>query len=95
MIAMVGKPQHGTDWTVGSVYEYATSIFDYVRRGMPAFSPKQLSADQVYSVTAYILYLNKLAEIDEAIDQTSLPKKRMPATAYSRSKWDESEKEDE
>ena len=89
MIPMTGKPQRGTDWSVGTVYEHATSIFDYVRRAMPPYNPKQLSTDEVYSITAYILHLNGLAGIDEKIDQVSLPKKTMPVTAYSRSKWDE------
>ena len=92
LIAMAGKPKRVTDWTVGTVYEHATSIFDYVRRAMPAFTPKRLTNEDVYSVTAYILYLNGLVEIDEPIDRETLPKITMPASAYSHSKWEEERK---
>ena len=92
LIPMAGKPKRGTDWTVGTVYEYATSIFDYVRRAMPAFTPKRLSNEEVYSITAYVLYLNGLVEIDTPIDRQTLPKIVMPAAAYSRNKWEEGKK---
>jgi cytochrome c len=45
--------------TVGSYWPYASTLFDYIRRAMPFNSPQSLTADQVYAVSAYILYLNK------------------------------------
>src|SRR5262249_12673829 len=38
-------------------YEHATTIFDVVRRGMPFMTPRTLSDDQVYALTAYLLAL--------------------------------------
>src|SRR5215831_17995743 len=64
--------------TVGSYWPYATTIWDYVNRAMPFDRPGTLTADQVYSLTAYVLYLNGLAKEDEVIDARTLPKIRMP-----------------
>jgi S-disulfanyl-L-cysteine oxidoreductase SoxD len=36
---------------------YASTLFDHIRRAMPFNSPKSLTADEVYAVSAYILYL--------------------------------------
>ena len=44
--------------TVGSYWPYATTLFDYTRRAMPTTKPLSLSNDEVYAVTAYVLYLN-------------------------------------
>src|ERR1700730_6514923 len=41
--------------TVESYWPYATTLFDYVRRAMPFQAPGSLTADEVYSVSAYIL----------------------------------------
>jgi cytochrome c len=64
--------------TVGSFWPYATTIWDYVNRAMPFDRPGTLSADQVYSVTAYVLYLNGLAGENDVIDARTLPKIQMP-----------------
>ena len=64
--------------TVGSYWPYATTLFDYVRRAMPWDRPKSLSDEEVYSVAAYILYLNKVIGQDDVIDAQSLPKVAMP-----------------
>jgi mono/diheme cytochrome c family protein len=64
--------------TVGSYWPYATTLFDYVRRAMPWDRPKSLSDGEVYSVAAYILFLNGLIGQDDVIDAQSLPKVKMP-----------------
>ena len=48
--------------TVGSYWPYATSVFDYVRRAMPYDHPRTLSADDVYAVTAYVLFVNGIVQ---------------------------------
>lgn len=85
--ALAGMPEHGSDWSVGSSWPYATSVFDYIQRAMPPYSVKQLSADQVYAVTAYILHMNALLEPGETVDQLSLPQVIMPAQQYFKNKW--------
>jgi hypothetical protein len=65
--------------TIGSYWPYATTLFDYVRRAMPADVPGSLTDTQVYGVTAYLLFLNELIPAGAVIDATSLPKVMMPA----------------
>ena len=64
--------------TVGSFWPYATTIFDYVRRAMPLQSPGILSDEEVYSVTAYLLYLNGIIDEDAILSSESLPRVEMP-----------------
>jgi len=64
--------------TVGSYWPYATTLFDFIRRAMPFNAPHSLSPDQVYAVSAYILYLNKIVPEDTVLDAVSLPKVAMP-----------------
>ncbi|HET9018371.1 MAG TPA: cytochrome c [Acetobacteraceae bacterium] len=64
--------------TVGSFWPYATTLFDYVRRAMPLNAPQSLTPDQVYAVSAYILFLNGLVRPDAVLDAASLPKIAMP-----------------
>jgi cytochrome c len=64
--------------TVGSFWPYATTLFDYIRRAMPFNAPESLTADEVYSVSAYVLYLNDIIPEGAALDSKSLPQVRMP-----------------
>lgn len=64
--------------TVGSYWPYATTLFDYVHRAMPYQAPGSLSDDDVYAVTAYILYLNDVVDENEQLDADTLPDVRMP-----------------
>jgi len=64
--------------TVGSFWPYATTIFDYVRRAMPLQAPGTLSNDEIYAVTAYVLFVNDIIVEDEEINAESLPLVRMP-----------------
>jgi len=64
--------------TVGSYWPYATTLFDYTRRAMPATNPLSLGNDEVYAVTAYLLYLNGIIGEDAVMDARTLPQVRMP-----------------
>jgi cytochrome c len=44
--------------TIGSYWPYLSTVYDYVRRAMPFGDAHSLSNDDVYAVTAYLLYLN-------------------------------------
>jgi cytochrome c len=63
---------------VGSFWPHATTIWDYVNRAMPFNNPGMLSRDQVYAVTAYVLFLNGIIGENDVMDARSLPKVRMP-----------------
>jgi S-disulfanyl-L-cysteine oxidoreductase SoxD len=66
------------DKTIGLYWPYATTIFDFTRRAMPMFAPGSLSADEVYAITAYLLFVNGvIAERDE-MNADTLPRVRMP-----------------
>jgi mono/diheme cytochrome c family protein len=67
-----------TTTTIGNYWPYATTLFDYIRRAMPWTSPRSLTDDQVYALTAYILAQNKLIDATQAIDAQTLPKVKMP-----------------
>jgi len=64
--------------TPGSMYPYAPILFDYVRRAMPMDRPQSLTADEVYAVSAYLLYLNGLLPADAVVDAKTLTSIRMP-----------------
>ena len=57
---------------------FATTVWDFIHRGMPLGNEGTLTADEVYALTAYLLFLNKVIPEDEVLDQQSLPKVKMP-----------------
>jgi cytochrome c len=57
---------------------FATTVWDYINRGMPVGNEGTLTANEVYSLTAYLLFLNKVIPEDEVLDKQSLPKVKMP-----------------
>jgi S-disulfanyl-L-cysteine oxidoreductase SoxD len=73
--------------TVGSYWPYATTLFDYTRRAMPITAPLSLSNDEVYAVTAYVLYLNGVIPADAIMNAQSLPAVRMPNREGFISDW--------
>jgi S-disulfanyl-L-cysteine oxidoreductase SoxD len=64
--------------TVGSYWPYATTLFDYVRRAMPLNAPQSLTPDEVYAVSAYVLFLNGIVPLDTTLDADNLAKINMP-----------------
>lgn len=64
--------------TIANFWPYATTIFDFVRRAMPANAPKSLTDQEVYALTAYLLSLNKLIGENDVINAETLPKVKMP-----------------
>lgn len=64
--------------TIGSYWPYATTVFDVVRRSMPMTAPGSLNDNEVYAVTAYLLYLNKLIDKNDVMNALTLPKVKMP-----------------
>jgi cytochrome c len=56
----------------------ATVVWDYINRGMPLGLEGTLTPNEVYSLTAYLLFLNKVIPEDQVLDQRNLPKVKMP-----------------
>jgi S-disulfanyl-L-cysteine oxidoreductase SoxD len=50
--------------TVGSYWPYLSTVYDYIHRSMPFGGAQTLSVDEVYAITAYILYSNSLVDSD-------------------------------
>lgn len=73
--------------SVGALWPYATTVFDYVRRGMPQHAPKSLTDDEVYAITAHLLHLNGLVAGDAVMDKDKLPKVVMPGRDRTVSAW--------
>ncbi len=64
--------------TVGSYWQAAPTVFDYIRRAMPYAAPQSLTIDEYYAITAYVLHLNELLPEDAEIDGPALAAIRMP-----------------
>jgi cytochrome c len=56
----------------------ATIVWDYIHRGMPLGNEGTLTADEVYSLTAYLFALNKMIPQDMTLNQDNLAKVKMP-----------------
>jgi cytochrome c len=79
--ALVGNPGLATvdaPKTITNMYAYATTLFDFIRRAMPATSPRTLKDDEVYALTAYLLAQNKIIKDDDVMDSKNLPVVKMP-----------------
>ncbi|WP_281826952.1 c-type cytochrome [Jannaschia rubra] len=64
--------------TIGSYWPYLSTVYDYVHRAMPFGDAQSLSDDDVYAITAYLLYLNDLVDDDFVLDREALAGFDMP-----------------
>jgi hypothetical protein len=64
--------------TMGVHSPFATTIWDYINRGMPLGDEGTLAPNEVYSLTAFLLYKNDIIKEDEVMNAQSLPKVKMP-----------------
>jgi len=53
--------------TPGSYWPYASTIFDYIYRAMPFGQAQLMTPDQVYSLTAYLLYINFVIDDEDFV----------------------------
>ena len=67
--------------TIGTYWPYATTLFDMTLRSMPTNAPGTLTNDEVYAVTAYLLYLNKIIGEKDQMNAKTLPQVKMPNRA--------------
>src|SRR5258708_24952431 len=64
--------------TIGSYWPFATTIWDYIHRAMPPNQGGSLGANEIYALTAFLLFRNHLIMESDVIDAKSLPKVQMP-----------------
>lgn len=74
-------------WDV-RVFPFPEVLFNTIAVEMPMYHPGTLTPDQVYAVTAFILFKNGLVKQDEVMNRETLPKVKMP-NAGSFPKTDE------
>lgn len=84
---LVGEPFPVTkdvapeDFVIGNYWQYATTLFDYIRRAMPFQAPGTLKDDEVYALVAYLLYQNSIIDGNEPMNAKTLMEVEMPARA--------------
>ena len=64
--------------TIGSYWPYLSTVWDYVHRSMPYGNAQSLTADEVYEITAYLLYSNFLVEDDFVLTHENFAEIDMP-----------------
>jgi hypothetical protein len=57
---------------------YATIIWDFINRAMPLRQEGLLTVDEIYALTAFLLYSNGIIQEDAVMDAQTLPKVEMP-----------------
>ncbi len=57
---------------------YATTLWDYINRGMPFLQEGTLKPNEVYAITAFLLYKNGVIKEDDVLDEHTLPQVKMP-----------------
>ncbi|TQV78606.1 c-type cytochrome [Denitrobaculum tricleocarpae] len=53
--------------TIGSYWPYLSTVWDYVHRAMPFGDAQSLSDDEVYAITAYLLYMNDVVDDEDFV----------------------------
>lgn len=64
--------------TIGSYWPYLSTVWDYVHRAMPFGDAQSLEADEVYAITAYLLYLNDIVDDDFVLSRANFTETRLP-----------------
>ena len=64
--------------TVGSYWPYLSTVWDYVNRAMPFGNAQSLTADEVYAITAYILYSNDIVDDEFELSHENFTEVKMP-----------------
>lgn len=76
------NPTNPNVWARGRILPlrapHATTVWDYINRGMPLGREGTLTPDEVYALTAYLLFINDVIPEDQVLDKASLPKVKMP-----------------
>jgi S-disulfanyl-L-cysteine oxidoreductase SoxD len=57
---------------------FTSTIWDFINRAMPRFNEGTLTHDQVYALTAVLLFRAGIINEDDVMDAKSLPKIQMP-----------------
>jgi len=77
---VLGNPIVGPKGTRGGIQAvpFTSTIWDFINRAMPRFNEGTLTHDQVYALTALLLFRAGIIQEDDVMDAKSLPKVQMP-----------------
>ncbi len=64
--------------TIGSYWPYLSTVWDYVNRAMPFGDAQSLTPDEVYALTAFLLYTNDLVDDEFVLSRTNFATVRLP-----------------
>jgi cytochrome c len=65
--------------TIGSYWPYLSTVYDYIYRAMPFGYAQSLTPDDVYAITAYLLYMNDVVtEDDFTLSHENFTEVRLP-----------------
>lgn len=64
--------------TVGSYWPYLSTVWDYIHRAMPYGAAQSLTDDEVYALTAYLMYLNNMVDDDFELSNENFLEVAMP-----------------
>lgn len=67
--------------TIGSYWPYLSTVWDYVNRAMPFGDAQSLTPDEVYAITAYLLYANDLVDDEFVLSKDNFTEVRLPNEA--------------
>jgi S-disulfanyl-L-cysteine oxidoreductase SoxD len=70
--------KEGPEKTVGSFWPFASTAFDYIKRAMPYGNARALTDDEVYAVTAYVLFLNDIVKEDFELSRETFRTVKLP-----------------
>ena len=74
----VYKRPPGQVTTIAYTAPFPEVIFNTIAVEMPMFRAGTLTADEVYALTAFVLFKNGLIKEDEVMNRETLPKVKMP-----------------
>lgn len=87
LVSEPGPWEEGMPRTIGSYWPYATTVYDYTNRAMPFDEPGSLEPDEVYAVTAYLLWQNQIIDEGDEMNAETLPEVEMPNEPQFESCW--------
>lgn len=76
--AEMGLTGEWPEKTIGTLWPYATTLFDFTHRSMPMTAPGSLTNSETYALTAYLLYLNDIVAEDVILNKETLMQVKMP-----------------
>lgn len=77
------------DKNIGTYWPSTTTLFDFIRRSMPATAPGSLTDDEVYAISAYPLWRNGIIGERDEMNAKTLAAVKMPNREGFVRRWPE------